>query len=347
MNTLDARKRDILDAVIREYITTVEPVGSETVVQRSRLQVSSATIRNEMGALEEMGYLRQPHPSAGRIPTDRGYRMFVDALRPEEEVPSAERLRLRRWLMASAGPADQVAERTAETLARMTDYPSVVAAAPPNRGVFKHLHLIPVSATQLLAVIVTDGGVIEGRPMTMPESVRPDELERLSHLMSERLRGRALGEITDELLNEVGQDAARHHRLVQYLRVLLRRDLTHLASRIHVEGTANILKQPEFQDLSRARPVLSALEQEAMMADVLDAVQLGHVMVSIGSENKYPEMRECSVVAAAYHLGGRPAGAVGIIGPTRMPYGRVIAIVSALAEALSEILSRSAGLHEA
>ncbi len=238
---LDVRKQGILRAIIRSYIETAEPVGSEGLAQRSRLGVSPATIRNEMAALEEMGYLAQPHPSAGRIPTDRGYRMYVDALLEEEPLPAGERLRLRRRWAAVLAERERLHEGVVRALATMTHYASLIAQSHPDRLVFRLLHFI--------------------------------------------------------------------------------------------------LTQPEFSDARAARPVLEALEREDVIAELLEGAPERRVWITIGSEHRIEDLRGCSVVAAAYRIGGRPVGALGIVGPTRMQYARVISLVRYLADSFSDAMA--------
>jgi len=242
--TLDARKREILRAVIRSYIETAEPVGSEVVAHQGHLGVSAATIRNEMAALEELGYLAQPHPSAGRIPTDRGYRAYVDQLADTDApLSTGERLRLRRRLATAVQERERIPKEAARTLANVTKYTSLVAQLQPDRFVF------------------------------------------------------------------------------------------------HLEGAANILIQPEFRDARAARPILEALEREEVIAGLLESAPEQQVSVTIGSEHRVEDLRGCSVVAAAYRIEARPAGALAIVGPTRMPYARVIAFVRYLAESLDDVMA--------
>jgi heat-inducible transcriptional repressor len=341
MLQLDARKRDILRAVIQAYVDTAEPVGSETLAHRARLGVSAATIRNEMAALEEMGLLAQPHTSAGRIPTDRGYRVYVDSMLEEEQLPADQRHWVRRRLAAALAEREWVPREVARALATLTPYASVVSHPHPRRLVFRHLHFVPLEATRVLAVIVTDAGVLRARTLDLPEAMDPDGLERLSRMVSQRLHGHPLGEITDALLRQVVEEAAWQHRVVRVLVARILRRLPEATRRVHIEGTANILAQPEFKDAQSARPVLRALEQEDVVADLLDDASDHPVWIAIGSEHRVEALRGCSVVVAAYRVGGRPAGALGIVGPTRMPYGRVVALVRYLADTVSQVLAEA------
>jgi heat-inducible transcriptional repressor len=335
---LDARKQEILRAVIRTYVYDAEPVGSERVAQLLRMRVSPATIRNEMAALEELGYLTHPHTSAGRVPTDQGYRLYVDLLLREEQPSPRERSALRRAL-SEFDEQHQLAGAAAHALATITDYASVASAPAPERQLFKHLHFLPLSQTQVMAVIVTDTGGIYGRPFDTREAIAPEALDRLSRAVSQALQGYALDEITEDLLARMVDEAAWQQRIVLAILQWLRERLRAVAERrVYIEGTANILKQPEFRDARAAGAVLAALEDEQVVAELLSAAQQRDVWVTIGSEHRREALRGTSVVAAPYRVHGRLAGALGIVGPTRMRYGRAIALVRYLASSLSEIL---------
>lgn len=339
MVQLEGRRREILKLVIDDYITTAEPVGSEAVRERHHLPVSSATVRNEMAALEELGFLHQPHPSAGRVPTDQGYRVYVDSMLEEEQVPPAERMRIRRTL--AVGELDRAVEQAARALALVTGCASVVAASRLRQQVVRHLHLIPLTDRRALVVVVTDTEVLEGKTVEFDAPVAADECDRLSQDISRRVAGRPLGELTDRVLDRIIGEAALSQRVLDQVGRLLREQALRPPVRVHTEGTANILKQPEFQDVRRAQPVLSALERDEVVEDLLFERHWEHpVRITIGMENRHEEMKDCSVVAAAYHVGGRPAGVVGVVGPTRLRYGKVIGLVRFLAASLGDALSQ-------
>lgn len=249
MTELDPRKQEILKTVIQAYVHTAEPVGSETVAHRLRFGVSPATVRNEMAALEEMGCLSHPHTSSGRIPTDRGYRFYVDTMLPEIDLTVRERVRIRRQFKAIVEETAPVPEGIARILATVTEYASVAAEPHPATQAFTHLHFIAL--------------------------------------------------------------------------------------------TSNILKQPEFQDARDAQPVLSALEREDVVTDLLRGTLERPVWITIGSEHRHEDLRGCTVIAAAYRIGGRPAGALGILGPIRMDYARAISLIRYLVADLSATLERS------
>lgn len=333
MTHVEGRRQEILRLVIDDYITTAEPVGSEAVRERHRLPVSAATVRNEMAALEDLGLLHQPHTSAGRVPTDQGYRVYVDSMLTEEQPSPVERLRIRRTV--EGGELDRAVEQAARALALITDCATVVALTRPHEQVVRHLHLVPLAERRALAVVVTDAGVYEGKTVELEEPVAAEEWDRLSQEISRLIVGLRLSAV----LEPVDGETARHRRVLDQVRRLLREQILRPSIRLHTEGAANILKQPEFQDVRRARPVLSALERDDVVEDLLfDAHGGDEVRITIGVENRYEEMRDCSVVSATYHAGGRAAGVVGVIGPTRLRYGRIVSLVRFLAETLGDTL---------
>lgn len=350
MEPIEGRRREILRIVIDDYIATAEPIGSEAVRERHGLNVSSATVRNEMAALEDMGYLNQPHTSAGRVPTDRGYRVYVDSLVTEEALASAERTRLRETLFLPDEPHRAFA-RVAHALAAGSEYASVVEAPHLHDQVIRHLHLIPLTPRRALIVVVTDAGVFEGKAVELQAATSPEECDRLSQEISRRVAGWRLGDLTVRAMDQVIGEAALYRQVVTEVGRLVG-DQIAATSRIHTEGQANILKQPEFRDARRAEPVLSALERHDVVAEILHdggavpadsrsaAMTVNPVRITIGAEHRREEMRDTSLVAATYYVGGRPAGELAIVGPTRMRYGRAISLVRFLADTLGEALGR-------
>ncbi|HEV2439608.1 MAG TPA: heat-inducible transcriptional repressor HrcA [bacterium] len=338
MEPIEGRRREILRIVIDDYIATAEPIGSEAVRERHGLNVSSATVRHEMAALEDMGYLNQPHTSAGRVPTDRGYRVYVDSLVTEESLPSAEQTRLRQTLFLQEEPHLAMA-RVAQALAAGTEYASVVEGPHLHEQVIRHLHLIPLTPRRALIVVVTDAGVFEGKTVEMQAATSPGECDRLSQEISRRVAGWRLGDLTVPAMDQVIGEAALYRQVVTEVGRLVGEQIA-AASRIHTEGQANILKQPEFRDARRAEPVLSALERHDVVTEILHDGGSAPVRITIGAEHRREEMRDTSVVAATYHVGGRPAGELAIVGPTRMRYRRAISLVRFLADTLGEALGR-------
>jgi heat-inducible transcriptional repressor len=333
---LDDRKASILRAIVAEYIDTAQPVGSGHAARSSGMEVSPATVRNEMAALEDMGYLNQPHTSAGRVPTDRGYRVYVDSLVTEELLPAVEQTRLRETLFTQDEPQSAIAH-VAHALAAGTEYASVVEAPHLQDQVIRHLHLIPLTPHRALIVVVTDAGVFEGKSVELASPTTADECDRLSQEISRRIAGWRLGDLTVRAMDQVIGEASLYRQVVTEVGRLVGDQIT---ARIHTEGQANILKQPEFRDARRAEPVLSALERHDVVAELLHDGGTAPIRITIGAEHRREEVRDCSVVAATYYVGGRPAGELAIVGPTRMRYGRAISLVRFLADTLGEALGR-------
>ena len=340
MIDLDGRKREILRLIIDDYIASAEPVGSEVISTRHRLGVSSATVRNEMAVLEDMGYLRQPHTSAGRVPTEQAYRVYVDSMITEEQVPPVERTQIRRTLLT--GEPEHTIQRAARALASLTNFAAVVAPLTASEQRIRHLHLIPLSSTRALVVVVTEEGVFEGQIAEFPEPLGADDLDRLSQAITRRIAGRPLRDLIDGTLDAAIGDAALFLRVMTEVERLARDGRLQASARVYTDGRANILKQPEFQDVRRAQPVLSALEREDVVVEIVrPGAQGDRVRITIGGENSREEMRECSVITASYYKDDRPAGVIGIVGPTRMRYSKVVSLVSFLADSLGEALGQA------
>lgn len=339
---LDSRKQRVLQAIIEDYVATAEPVGSRTIARRYGLGVSPATIRNEMADLEEMGYLDQPHTSAGRIPSDRGYRYYVDRLLGAPRLDPAEAGRIRLFYLRKVEEIESLVHLTVKLLSETTRYTSLVMAPQLGRTRLKSLRILPLGEGKGLMVLVTDAGLVEDRVIELPGNLGASELERFSNLLDRRLRGMALNQVSRGLLREVQEELSRYQEVLERTVVLLARAVESMdEERVYLAGTTNIMSQPEFKDVDKVKAVLVALEQEKVVHDLLSYGGEGEgVRVFIGEENPYKEMQECSVVAATYCIGSQVVGHVGVLGPKRMEYGRAIAAVDFITRHLSEILTR-------
>jgi heat-inducible transcriptional repressor len=339
MVQLDERKRAVLCAVVEEYTRTAEPVGSEHPAVRERLRVSPATIRSTMAGLEELGLLTHPHTSAGRVPTDRGYRAYVDMLLTSEPLPPQDRQTIRRRIDGAAAEPGGAAGQAARVLASVTQYPSVVASPGLQDQTFRSLHLVPLAAGKALAVIATSAGTLQGRTLDLPDEVQPEDLDRLSGEITRRLRGMRVADLTRTRLEQEIGEASWHHRLLEELRTWLRREGSRtVAGSIRVEGTRHLLREPEFRRPEMATPVLDLLDEASTLANVLAGAPRRGLWISIGTENPREELRGCSLVMAAFQCGDQTVGTVGIVGPTRMRYRQALAAVSYVADRLSQVL---------
>ncbi len=336
---LGERKMRILRAVVEDYVETGEPVGSRAVARRHDIGVSPATIRNEMADLEEMGYLLQPHTSAGRIPSDRGYRYYVDKLMPVTELREEDLERLRLLYQQRTQEIEDLIKQTVQVLARTTNYMAVVMGPQLAEARLSHISLAPLTPYRAVLVLVTDSGFLESALLTLPHRVSGAELEHISSVLNKTLCGLTLDQITRQAWRELERELARFRAVLERMLEFFERSLRPFGSqRMYLAGTANILTHPEFRDVDRVRMILRTLEQEDLLARLMgqaDAAE-DEVTVTIGVENPIEEVRDCSIVTATYRIGPRVVGRMGVLGPKRMRYAQVIAVVSRVRQMLTQ-----------
>ncbi|HSK68906.1 MAG TPA: heat-inducible transcriptional repressor HrcA [Candidatus Limnocylindria bacterium] len=335
---MDERKKRILEAIIDDYIQTATPVGSRTISRKYLQNLSSATIRNEMSDLEELGYLAQPHVSAGRVPNAKAYRLYVDMLLAEGKLPDVEDERFREQLFSRVSHLDDLVGNLAQALSDFTHYASLVMLPMQEELRISTLQLVPVGRASALLVIVTDAGIIRDTMVRVAERLDADALYAISRMLTERFAGRTLREVQG-LLNEYAvHSPASPEVLESILDLSGQMERQSRADSLTVAGTHNILGYPEYQEADKARMLLSALEdKERLMKLVRDSGGLD-LAVHIGPETGIPEMGECSVALAEYRVGRGRRGAIGLIGPTRMPYARVLETLRQVSRALTDAL---------
>jgi heat-inducible transcriptional repressor len=337
---LDKRKAFILATVVYEYINTAEPVGSVTLTQKYNLGVSSATIRNEMAELEAGGYLVQPHTSAGRIPSDTGYRTYVDRLMQPEVLPEDDARRIRDQFREASRELDTVIEQATRLLSGLSRNLAIAIAPSRDTHAFKHVQLLWLSARTGLVVIVTSMGVAAQESVEWTSDVAADDLTQLSNALNVALGGRVMEDVDAASIDRVCDElnvTAEIRRAVHAAFVRARRREPH----IEAAGAQNLLDQPEFHDLRKLRSILRIVEEQKMLYDLM-ADDLTHATgtpnVRIGSELGADEMAECSVVTVPYRFGDRGVGLLAILGPRRMPYGRLMALAGGTATSLGAYL---------
>ncbi len=337
---LDERKYLILQAIIDDYILTAMPVGSRTISRKSGVGYSPATIRNEMSDLEELGYLDQPHTSAGRVPSNKAYRLYVDHLMKTVKLTSDERERMQDHLVAKSKQVEGVIRSAAGVLSDATKYTSVIVAPKLSTLRIKHVQLVPVADRLALMVIVTNAGIVKDAVISVPEGMTADELYAVSRTLTEKL--------ADKPLEAVRQAFAELLRNAEYNRKLLGETLQVIEKRLEaggdasdviVGGPANMLEYPEYSDVSKARNFLAVLESKDTLRKLLSRDGSMEISIRIGPENQLPALNDCSIVTASYRVGDHSSGTLGIIGPTRMNYNRVISVLEFMGRALSDVLS--------
>ncbi len=334
---VEERKLAVLRAIIEDFIATNEPVGSRALADRHNLGVSPATIRNDMAVLEEEGLIAQPHTSAGRIPTDAGYRMFVDRLTELKPLSGAERRAIQTFL-DGAGDLDDVLHRAVRTLAQLTRHVAVVQYPSLSRSRVRHLELVGLSSSRLMLVLITDTGRVEQRIVELPAPVSDESVFELRATLNLRLRERLLAE-APEIIGDLPPTVAPELRglLGTLTSVLLETLVETHKDRIVLGGTANLTENA--LDFPAIRPVLEALEEQVVLLRLLDeSAATTHVLVSIGNETQHEGLSGASVVASGYGPRGAALGAVGVLGPRRMDYAHTMARVAAVARYVGDLV---------
>ncbi|MBR1852870.1 MAG: heat-inducible transcription repressor HrcA [Lachnospiraceae bacterium] len=335
---LDERKTKILQAVIRNYLETGEPVGSRTISKYTDLNLSSATIRNEMADLEEMGYILQPHTSAGRIPSDKGYRFYVDTMM---ETKEREVVEMKEMLLERQDKMEQLLQRMAKVLAQNTQYATMISAPKMTGNKVKFVQLSRVDEGQILAVIVVEGNVIKNNILNVREELSDETLLKLNLLLNTNLTGLSISEINLGMIAAMKQQAGIHSDIVSEVidavaeAIKAEEDLE-----IYTSGTNNIFRYPELADQEKASELINTFEEKEQLENLLSndsSDENTGIQVYIGNESPVSSMRDCSVVTATYELGDGLRGTIGIVGPKRMDYDKVVGTLKTLQSKLDEI----------
>ena len=334
---LDERKIIILKAIIKTYLETGEPVGSRTISKYTDLKLSSATIRNEMSDLEEMGYILQPHTSAGRIPSDKGYRFYVDQIMQEKEQEVTE---VKELMIQRVDRVELVLKKLAQLLAANTNYAALISGPQYHRNKLKFIQLSMMDDRKLLIVTVVEGNLIKNTMVDVPRNISREELLNLNILLNSALNGLTIEEINLDVISRLKEQAGAHSGLVDTVLTevarAIRADEEDL--QIYTSGATNIFKYPELSDGDRASELLKAFEQkdvlQELITDVNEASDETGIQVYIGNETPVQTMKDCSVVTANYDLGEGIRGTIGIIGPKRMDYEKVLGILKNLMKQL-------------
>lgn len=339
---MDERKQQILLAIIKDYVNTVEPVGSRTISRKYKLGVSPATIRNEMSDLEEMGYIEQPHTSAGRIPSNLGYRYYVDCLMKREQLSAEEEGTIKRGYQNKVREVGEILNRTGRMMAQLTHYTALVQMPNFSKSAYKHVQLVLMVPTQAILIVVMDTGAVHHQMMTVSENITQQDLDQISSVLNEKLQGRTMDSIRLNLIKEIYFELSKHRDILNLAIELMQDGITPVKEdKIYLEGVFNILNQPEFHNVERVKVLLSLLEQEALLKDILDYPKDKQgIDIKIGKENNRQEIQDCSMVTATYQVGNKILGTIGVLGPTRMEYARVVTVVDCMSRNLSRTLDR-------
>jgi len=341
MEELTERQKLILTLVVRDYIETAKPVGSKILIEHYKLDMSSATIRNEMAALTEAGYLRQPHTSAGRVPTEEGYRYFVTHFVYQTDLPHATRDTITHQFYQARQDVEQWMHLAASILAHQSRAASLITAPHAARARYKHLELISTQGRQVLMVLVLVGGEVSQQILTLAEPVSQDQLSNAANRLNQVCQSRT----TEEMAALSPSGDALEKDILTLVMQDMNRGEQRVSGEIYLDGLTNVLSEPEFIESDDARRAIRLFEERSLLQDLLARTMVnshvGGVQVLIGGEGEWEELKQCSVVLARYGIPGMATGALGVFGPMRMPYTRTIPAVRFMADLLSGLVSET------
>jgi heat-inducible transcriptional repressor len=337
---LTDRQLLILQVVIDDFIRSAQPVGSRALSKREEINFSSATIRNEMADLEELGFIEKTHSSSGRIPSEKGYRYYVDHLLSPQMLTADDMRKVKSVFAERIVELEAVVQKSAQILSEMTNLTSIVLGPHVVNHKLKQIQMIPLSSETAVAIIVTDTGHVESKTLTLPGSVNPSDIEKMVNILNERLAGVPIIELQDKMYKEVATLLRTHIENYEQLLGILQNALRlKMGEKAFIGGKTNMLSHPEFHDVGKVQSLLRMMEQEQQLYQLLRGHGAG-IDVKIGRENEVSEMENCSLITASYSIGDEQIGTVAILGPTRMPYSRVISLLELISSNLSNALTK-------
>ena len=338
---LSERSLSILDAIVAGHIASGEPMGSRTIAKRQKLRLSAATIRNVMADLEEMGYIVSPHTSAGRVPTDKGYRLYVNSLLQVRNLSSDERRQIEAHCITGNIQTQELLKQAGRILSNMSSYTGIVLAPRFVSTVFRQIEFVPLNQGRLLVIFVSKSGVVQNKIIELDgELPAPYELQQITNYLNEVLSGLTIQEVRDKIVEQMQEEKALYDKMVSgalsFSREIFSGDID---DDVIIEGAANVLNQPEFADRDSMKRLFKAFEQKNNLIHLLDKSQQAQgVQIYIGSQSEYQEFEGCSLITANYTNGKQPLGSLGVIGPSRMEYSQVVAVVDYTAQLVSRAL---------
>jgi heat-inducible transcriptional repressor len=341
--SIQERKQKLLQIVIHHYIRTGKPVGSETIIEKHRLEVSPATVRHILAELEKEGYLSHPHTSSGRVPTDKGYRFYVDSLMQLQQLTQEEELRIEKEYESQRGALDSVMQETSKMLSMLSHYTGFVLTPGPAADHLKRLELVKVDRDRILAVLVTDAGLIHHKIIDVDQEVNSAELVAINRLLNKNVYGISINDISSEIFKRLQQEKIKQVKYINIMEKLVQQAFAlDEEGELYLEGASNILSQPDFADYEKVRNIFKVINEKKMLCELLEEkVSYEGIKVIIGEETPCKELQECSIVTSTYRAGDKTLGALGIIGPKRMEYSKMIALVNYFSKLINKTLSRT------
>lgn len=333
--TLVERKLKILQAIINDFISTAQPIGSRTIAKKYDLGISSATIRNEMSDLEELGYLVQPHTSAGRIPSDLGYRLYVDSLMKKYELENRQKKIIKDLLLSQIVEIDDVIKNTSRILSQITKLTSISLSPQFKSSRLKNIKLVQVDNDKVLLVLVSNTGIVKNAILRI-NNVSQGVLNKVSNLLQDKLSGKTIADLDDKIKDKIKNELIDYSSTIDTILLKLDNCLVDMnESEIYLEGITNIFNLPEYTDINKAKKFISIMEKKDLMYEILKNDKSDNICIRIGNENEIDDIKDCSIVTATYRLNGKIIGKIGVIGPTRMDYSRITAVLEYLTNILS------------
>ncbi|MEK5270716.1 heat-inducible transcriptional repressor HrcA [Aeribacillus sp. FSL K6-8394] len=336
---LTDRQLLILQIIIDDFIQYAQPVGSRSLSKKESITFSSATIRNEMADLEELGLIEKTHTSSGRVPSEKGYRYYVDHLLSPKKLTKKEIMAIRSIFAEKIYELETLVQKSAQILSELTSYTAIVLGPKVSENRLKRLQIVPINEDKAVAIFVTNTGHVENKMITFPEKIDMSELEKIVNILNEKLAGVPLSELKDKIYKEIANILRKHIRNYDILLKLITGTLNVGNEKIYFGGKTNILSQPEFRDVSQIQTFLDFIEQEDELYDLLKTNPSG-ITVKIGTENKISAMENCSLITATYSIGEKQIGTVAVLGPKRMDYSRVISLLKFFSKDLSQVLTK-------
>ena len=342
---LNERKRAILKSIIDDYVQSAQPIGSRTIARKHGLGLGSATIRNEMADLEELGYITQPHTSAGRIPSDKGYRFYVENLMQIHSLAQEEIFQIKKAMDSRIEELDQLVKRASIIISNITGYTAVVMKPQVSRAIIKSVQLVGVDEKRILVVVVAGGGIVQNKLVKYDCVINEKLLNKLNLSLNIIMSGKTIDQITMPMLVEFQQDIQSPAEIIFPVMEAVEECVRKIETTdVYLDGITNILNYPEFNDLLKAREVLDLLKEEEVISTLVkSAVNKQKFDFMIGSENQIDQMKDLSVITTVFGREGKDLGAIGVIGPTRMAYGKVVSAVQYISEILNREIIRMLG----
>ncbi|MCA1039059.1 heat-inducible transcriptional repressor HrcA [Bacillus infantis] len=337
---LTDRQLLIFQVIVDDFIRSAQPVGSRSLSKKEEISFSSATIRNEMADLEELGFIEKTHTSSGRVPSEKGYRYYVDHLLSPQKLNQQDIFTIKSLFAERIYELEKIVQKSARIMSELTSYTSIVLGPAVKENKLRKIQIVPLNKDTAIAIIVTDTGHVENKMFSIPENIHPGEIEKLVNILNERLAGVPIDNLNDKIYKEVAvllRQHVNHYDLLLYSFA----DILKLSAneKLFFGGKTNMLSQPEFHDIEKIRNLMNMIEQEESIYDLIRKDKSG-INIKIGRENENSAMENCSLITATYSMGAEQLGTIAVLGPTRMEYSRVISLLQIISADLTDVLTK-------